>query len=322
MKTVPGASRARALAIIALLTVPLLAGCAEADPGVIAYLPDGCVAPGSASDGVEVTGEFGDNLELQRSGGPQSSALQRTVLQAGGGEAIAEGATFVGQLNIFVGDTGEPYSQERTRSVFDRTQLAPWYFDTIRCATAGDRIASTLPASELLGPGVGGDLGIADDAKMVVVVDLRAVLSSEAGRAAGTPGELPAGFPQIALDPAGAPSVTIPGELASATEFAVAPSIVGAGEPVAADQAVLVQYQAYVVRTGEAFEQTWGGAPVSLPLDEVNQGLRNGIVGQPVGSQVVIIVPPGAGYSAQELEQLGYQADDVIVYVVDILDAG
>ena len=321
VKRTPVASRALALLPAALLAIPLLAGCATGTSASEA-LPDGCVAPGSASDSIKVTGDFGGDLNLATQTPIAADGFQRTVLDTGEGEEIAEGDTFVGHLNIFVGSTGEPYAQEATRHVLDSEGLAPWYFDTMTCASGGDRIASTVPAVDMLGEGGGLPAGIADDDTMIVVVDLRAVLSEGEGRAVGSAQEVPASFPQVTLAEDGAPTVTIPAGVSGLAEFAATPSIVGSGARVEDGQTVLVHSQGLIARTGEVFEQSWGGAAISFPLDEVIPGFRDGLVGQTVGSQVVIIVPPGTGYSAEDLELMGYQATDVMVYVVDILDAG
>lgn len=321
MKRTPVAIRALALFPAALFALPLLVGCATGTSTVEA-LPGGCAAPGSASDSIEVTGQFGGDLKLETPVPISADGFQRTVLDAGGGKPIAEGDTFVGHLNIFAGSTGEPYAQEATRHVFDGEGLAPWYFDMMACASGGDRIASTVPAVDMLGEGGGAPAGIADNDTMIVVVDLRSVLSAGEGRALGSAQEVPANFPQVILSEHGAPAVTIPGEVSGQADFAVTPSIVGSGAKVEEDQTVLVHYQGLIARTGEVFEQSFGGSAVSFPLDEVTRGFRDGIVGQTIGSQVVIIVPPGTGYSAADLELMGYQATDVMVYVVDILDAG
>lgn len=319
MKNAPVALRALALLPAAVLLAPLLAACtAQIAPASA----DGCIAPGGASEAISVSGDFGTVLELDSATPIASDALQRSVLQAGAGEPVAAGDVFVGRLNIFVGSTGDPYAQDPTRMVFDAEALAPWYFDTIRCGRAGDRIASVVPAVDMLGEGGGAPAGIADDDTMVVVVDLRAVLSAGEGQAAGTPQELPPGLPGLVLDADGAPTATLGPEVAATTEPAAAAAIVGTGARVRVDDTVLMHTRTVIARTGEIVEDTWGTEPISLPLAEALPGLRDGIAGQTVGSRLVIVLPPGAGYSPADLEALGYQAGDVMVSVVDILDAG
>ena len=46
-----------------------------------------------------------------------------------------------------------------------------------------------------------------------------------------------------------------------------------------------------------------------------------GLVGQTVGSQVLLVVPPDKGYGADGNPDIGVKGTDTMVFVVDILDA-
>jgi peptidylprolyl isomerase len=46
-----------------------------------------------------------------------------------------------------------------------------------------------------------------------------------------------------------------------------------------------------------------------------------GLVGKKIGSQVLLIVPPGEGYGAEGAPSVGISGTDTLVFVVDILDA-
>ncbi len=46
-----------------------------------------------------------------------------------------------------------------------------------------------------------------------------------------------------------------------------------------------------------------------------------GLVGQTVGSQVLLVVPPDQGYGPSGNSQAGIAGTDTLVFVVDILDA-
>jgi peptidylprolyl isomerase len=47
----------------------------------------------------------------------------------------------------------------------------------------------------------------------------------------------------------------------------------------------------------------------------------SGLVGQTVGSQVLLVVPPDQGYGSGGNSQAGITGTDTLVFVVDILDA-
>ena len=50
-------------------------------------------------------------------------------------------------------------------------------------------------------------------------------------------------------------------------------------------------------------------------------GWDEALVGQTVGSQVLVIVPPNKGYGANGNPSGGIKGTDTLVFVVDILDA-
>jgi peptidylprolyl isomerase len=70
-------------------------------------------------------------------------------------------------------------------------------------------------------------------------------------------------------------------------------------------------------RTGEIADETWGDAPRSLL--ELLPGVDASIVGQTVGSRVVVVVPPADGFGPTGAPSWGIAGTDTVVYVVDIL---
>jgi peptidylprolyl isomerase len=130
------------------------------------------------------------------------------------------------------------------------------------------------------------------------------------------------------------PRITIPaGDPPS--ELLTALLVRGKGEKVPDKAWVSVQYTAVVWRTGKVFDSTWQrkGGPVPLasrlavrgtplngkPGGGVIEGLLKGLVGQTVGSRVLLVVPPGQGYGAAGLPDKGVRGDDTVVFVIDIL---
>ncbi len=54
---------------------------------------------------------------------------------------------------------------------------------------------------------------------------------------------------------------------------------------------------------------------------QVIAGWDEGLVGQTVGSQVLLVVPPDKGYGTAGNTDAGIKGTDTLVFVVDILDA-
>ena len=91
------------------------------------------------------------------------------------------------------------------------------------------------------------------------------------------------------------------------------------GDQVEATDVVTVQYTGFAWTTGEEFDSTWKhGLPVSFSLQDV-QAWGEGLVDQPVGSQVMLVVPPTYALGVTESEEL---AGQTVVFVVDILATG
>jgi peptidylprolyl isomerase len=64
-----------------------------------------------------------------------------------------------------------------------------------------------------------------------------------------------------------------------------------------------------------------GQRPVSTGEGQVIKGWDSGLVGQAVGSRVLLVVPPADGYNSSGQSQVGINGTDTLVFVVDILAA-
>jgi peptidylprolyl isomerase len=103
----------------------------------------------------------------------------------------------------------------------------------------------------------------------------------------------------------------------------VQPLIKGEGPAVTVGQTLSVQYVGLVWRTGKVFDSSWQrrsmnvrtGAGQPIPAWDA------GLVGQTVGSQVLLVVPPDQGYGSSGNPKIGVKGTDAMVFVVDILGA-
>ena len=62
-------------------------------------------------------------------------------------------------------------------------------------------------------------------------------------------------------------------------------------------------------------------ATITVGHGQVVGGLDRGLLGQTVGSRVLLVVPPDDGYGAAGNTGFGVRGSDTLVFVVDILDA-
>ncbi|MEU4285154.1 FKBP-type peptidyl-prolyl cis-trans isomerase [Nocardiopsis dassonvillei] len=136
------------------------------------------------------------------------------------------------------------------------------------------------------------------------------------------------GLPTVTQEGHSEPTIEVP-DTDPPENLEVVPLIEGDGAEVEEGQQVIVQYSG--VRweaddNGEhpVFDSTWsrGGDPfdTTIGAGAVIEGWDEGIVGQPVGSRLMLVVPGDMAYGETEEESGGAPAG-TLVFVIDILGA-
>lgn len=304
-----------------LLASLLLAGCAAHPPVLGSPTPSPstgaeCAQPGEASEAVTVAGELGASPVVSANGPFSVDRVERSVLIDGVGEPVERGDLVEVAITLLNATSGDRAPGTATARVLLREDaVQPGLLATILCSSPGSRVVGVVPAEDAFGSVGQPDLAIGPDDDVIAIVDVLAVVPLQAS---GAPRELPEGFPALGLTFAadGRPTVTIP-DADPPAGLKHATLIEGAGPVVAAGDEFLVQFQAVNWRTGEVFDETWGDAPRSLV--ELLPGVDSSIVGRPVGSRIVVVVPPVDGFGADGAPSSGIAATDTVVYVVDIL---
>jgi peptidylprolyl isomerase len=101
----------------------------------------------------------------------------------------------------------------------------------------------------------------------------------------------------------------------------VQPLIEGDGPAVESGQTITVQYSGWLW-DGTPFDSSWErGTPAAfgIGVQQVITGWDEGLVGQKVGSQVLLVVPPDKAYGDTPKETI--PAGSTLVFVVDVLAA-
>lgn len=307
-----------ALASIALLLV----GCQSApvDPaGERACVP---AASGAASDAVQV--RWGDAVPSATIDGTLAPyRTQRTVDVAGDGRMAETGSLVTFAYAAFDGSSGElidstgfesPYSQV----VLDGTSLVAGLETALLCTTAGSRITAVVPASDAFGEVGEERYGIKGDTPVVLAIDLIDVAPD---RALGERQAVMDSLPSVEVGATGEPQVTIPPKSAP-HEYSATVLKLGKGDVVAEGATVTVEYLGVEWQSGRIFDTSWyRDQLVRMPTSSFLKGIGDALVGKTVGSQVLVIIPPEFGYGDEGNMKLGIDADDTMVFVVDILTA-
>lgn len=150
--------------------------------------------------------------------------------------------------------------------------------------------------------------------------------TTEPSSAAPAPATLSSDVPESKLPTASGgfgdkPELTFPSE-DHLTEGAVHVVTEGDGPVVESGELLLADYLGQVWG-GEVFDNSYDrGAPAAFPIGVgmVVQGWDQGLVGQKVGSRVLLSLPPALGYGPGGNPGAGIGGEDTIVFVVDIVD--
>jgi len=142
-------------------------------------------------------------------------------------------------------------------------------------------------------------------------------------RATGTAVTPPAGLPTVTLDATtGAPTVVNPTTNPPA-DLVAQTLIKGDGKVVKEDDSITIHYTGSLW-DGTKFDSSWDrGAPATFPLSkgQLIDGWVQGLAGQTVGSQVLLVVPPALGYGDKDSQDGTIPGGSTLVFVVDILAA-
>lgn len=249
------------------------------------------------------------------------------VITPGTGEPVAEGDVVGMQYVLVNGSSGEElarsdWSGSTTSLVVDDAILTGLRTGLVGQNEGSEVLVAVAPQDGLADATAPTQAGVSPEDTLLFYVQ---VVSAVPPRAEGTPVPPQPGLPAVTLGPDGAPTITIPPGSAPPTELVVQPLIEGTGEPVQAGQTVQAHYTGVKYADGSVFDSSWErGTPAPFVIGEgqVIDGWDIGLVNQPVGSQVLLIVPPAQGYKEAGQPDAGITGTDTLVFVVDILAAG
>ncbi|WP_210505261.1 FKBP-type peptidyl-prolyl cis-trans isomerase [Naasia sp. SYSU D00057] len=315
--------------VSAAVILAALTGCSSDAPDATSTTPatdasavDVCSAEsGSASEAVDVSGDFGATPQVSFDGGIGADTTERTTVIEGSGDEVEPGSTVEVAYTLYNGENSALLASAgfdgAPTEVFsaDAGMYLAGLAKTIGCASVGSRVVSVIPPADAFGDTGNESLGITAEQSLVVVMDIQSLVPTKAW---GTEEAAPEGLPQVTLAEDGAPTVAIPSTDPPA-ELQVAVLKKGDGEAVPEGATVTVQYQGVQWDTGEVFDQSWGQTPTSFSLGAVVPGFSSAIAGQTVGSQVLAVIPPALGYGEAAADSTNALAGKTLVFVIDIL---
>ena len=280
--------------------------------------------PAATGELPAVKGGFGETPTITVPDAEPPTDLVVKTLVKGNGPTVQAGETIVVNYAGVRWDDGETFD-----SSFDRGAPAgfgigvgaviPGWDTGLVGLKAGTRVLLVLPPDQAYGDTPPGDPIQAGDT-LVFVVD---VLGSHAGdeTAKGEPAPTEDdSLPYVSITPK-APEIIIPAG-SPAKQLITIPVVVGTGPKVQKGDTIVVQYKGVLWRNGKEFDSSWSrGQPFVTTIGQgaVIPAWDKGLIGQTVGSRVMLVVPPKDGYGQAGSGQI--KGTDTMVFAVDILGA-
>lgn len=131
--------------------------------------------------------------------------------------------------------------------------------------------------------------------------------------------DIPANLPKVTLGKKGKPSIDMNGQ-GSVDEQITQTLIKGTGAEITDSNTAVVKYTGWLT-DGTQFDSSWDkGTTFDADVSSsgsIIEGWKEGLIGQTVGSQVLLIIPPDKGYG--DTDSGSIPANSTLVFVVDIL---
>ncbi|WP_182905506.1 FKBP-type peptidyl-prolyl cis-trans isomerase [Microbispora sp. H13382] len=318
----------RSTALVAALPLLLAAACGTAQKTASSASPAASGARAAAT-AIKVTGEVGKKPTLTFPSGQPSLTSASIKVVEGQGTPAKDGDVLTANVTVYNWDgkenksAGSDYDQGKSEFVSVSPQLPKALHEALVGAKPGGRVMAVVAKDNLSAEQLdqakqqGQDF---NNASQVLVIDvMSATLKSIEGTAVDP------GVDGVKIgNPGGdkAPALTTKTSEKAPKKLVVKTVIKGAGPEVKADQTVLAHYVGKIWGTDKQFDSSWErGQPATFALNQVVKGWSQGLTGVPVGSRVLITIPPDLGYGKEGNAQGGIKGTDTLVFVVDVLGA-
>ncbi|MER8184189.1 FKBP-type peptidyl-prolyl cis-trans isomerase [Kitasatospora sp. NPDC094015] len=322
----------------ALLVVPLavlLAACSSGSgssgggsPTTTAPSPVEVPSPVASADPMPtVSGSFGSKATITLPDAKPSGQFVVSTVSEGNGATVAKNDWVTVNYTAKDWTTGKDlpssYDQGSKPQLYQAGSggLVPAFDQSVVGQKVGSRVLVVAPPAAAFGSQGNSALEIGKDDTVVFVLDIVQDVPPDA-TITGTISEPPANMPQVTDNGKAAPTITVPSGQAPPTDLQTFVLVKGDGKEVTSGQTLLVQYTGVTWADGKQFDSSWshGGAQaLQVGTGSLIKGWDQALVGQTVGSRVMLVVPPALGYGDKASGSI--PANSTLVFVIDILEA-
>jgi len=318
------------------LVATLMVACGEETTVVSGALP--------RTEAFEIDGEVGTSPQISWTARMEADDPETEVVEEGDGPALEEGEQVL--VNYYVGNgfTQRPafdtYADAQVPALFpvggevpqpasanpDAEAVARYLLDVFVAEqveagdTVGTRKVATVGSADIVGA-AGTALDIGNEDALVVVIDIADTIKD------GPDGEpstaRPGWVPRVQFED-GTPSSLDFGDAAEPDgTLKKALLYTGEGPELAANDLIVVDYLGSVYDAEEPFDASFERDPFPTVLGQgaVIKGWDQALVGVPVGSRVMLQIPPRLGYG-EEGSGEDIPGDSTLYFLIDVLAAG
>lgn len=308
----------------ALVVIPLLAAAAVAGCGSSSSSSSSTTASNSA---VTASGSFGTAPKVTIPAKKAGSTLYTKTLIEGTGAPLTTSETLEGNFVLYdwsgtthkllgstFGSSGPTLFGEPLLTGLETALIGQ---------KLGSRVLAVLPPKDAFGSSGNSEIGVKGTDTLVFVIDMIKSYSDTAGVSGTQTSNGGGDLPTVTAAAGKSPTISIP-DSTPPKSLTVKTLIKGTGPVVKSGQELLVQYTGVIWRTKKVFDSSWARKePYSVPIGvgDVIKGWDTGLVGQTVGSRVLLVIPPADGYGSSGESSAGIKGTDTLVFVVDIITA-
>jgi FKBP-type peptidyl-prolyl cis-trans isomerase len=308
--------RIAVMTVLPLLAIGVLAGC-------------GGSSSSSGNPAVTVSGAFDQNPSIKIPAQKAGSGLTVKTLIHGTGPVLGRTDSFDVNYAIYIwSGTAHRLAQSSFtahRPTLFAGRLLPGLETALIGQKMGSRVLAVIPPKQGFGKSGNPQAGVKGSDTLVFVVDMLKDFKANASATGTTESSGGKGLPTVTAAAGAAPTIKMPSGKPPAT-LVTKTLVKGTGPVVTKGQLLVVQYVGAIWNTGKVFDASWNrhqpfGFTIGANPSQVIAGWDKGLVGQTVGSRVMLVIPPADGYGKAGSPQAGIKGTDTLVFVVDILGA-
>lgn len=286
----------------------------------------------SVFKGLNVTGTLGEKPSVSISKPPITvKDKEHKVVQEGNGDVLEDGQSVCLHQIMVDASTGKELTETWSSNNLDcstrltKESMAEEFYNMFKGLKINTSLAigikDSSDSSTASAEGLSSTNGYIN---ILTIVSAKTIPTRAWGEKVN---DIPDNLPKITLANNGEPSIDMNGYTAG-DSLVVQPLMQGDGKAVEADDEITVHYSGWIA-DGTLFDSSWQRgqntnsditpSPASFKLKNTVAGWQQGLAGQKVGSQVLLVIPPSLGYGNQEQNKI--PANSTLFFVVDILDA-